>query len=500
MSDEMKNMYEQLILEVVINEIPDMTEELKYHLACSTTESKRSQILAILEENNIQNRQLFRSIRKQAEKDSFFTGQVDSTNHVANIVTMLRDYVKVSKTEKKAFGEVMTPIELVEDMLNTLPAEVWTNPDLKWLDPCNGVGIFPAIVVQRLMNGLKEWQPDANMRYQHIMEEMIYVCELQAKNLLLYMYAFDPEDKLDLNIYNGSFLDDGFDKHMKRYCGVEKFDVVVMNPPYNDSTNQANILWDKFVEKTLQNKLVESGLLVAVHPNGWRNVDGKLKKLQNILKTKRISYLEMHDSNDGQKTFNATTNYDFYCLYNVNDAHSETTIKFQTGVTESKNISDMEFIPNGMLDNIEKLIAKDDEEKVEVIHSYSYEPRKEYMSDDNNENFKYPCVYSIKKGGIATFKYSSVNNKGHFKIPKIILGNGANPTYLIDRIGEYGMTQWVFGIVDDVENFEQIEKALQSDKMKEITQATKFVSTNGNPIIYPKIISLFRKDFWKEFI
>ena len=61
-------------------------------------------------------------------------------NHIKDVVTMLREYVKVSKTKVKEFGEVMTPISLVEEMLDTLPYEVWTNPNLKWLDPCNGVG------------------------------------------------------------------------------------------------------------------------------------------------------------------------------------------------------------------------------------------------------------------------------------------------------------------------------------------------------------------------
>ena len=91
-------------------------------------------MLAILEENNVENRMLFRGIRKQVENEEFFTEKISTTNHIANIVQMLREYVKVSAVEQKKFAEVMTPIELVEEMLDTLPEDVWSNPELKWLE------------------------------------------------------------------------------------------------------------------------------------------------------------------------------------------------------------------------------------------------------------------------------------------------------------------------------------------------------------------------------
>ena len=63
------------------------------------------------------------------------------------------------------------------------------------------------------------------------------------------------------------------------------------------------------------------------------------------------------------------------------------------------------------------------------------------------------------------------------------------------------MTQWAYGIVDDdMKNLKKIYDFLNSDAVKKITRATKFVSTNGNPIIYPKIISLFKRTFWKKFL
>jgi hypothetical protein len=114
--------------------------------------------------------------------------------------------------------------------------------------------------------------------------------------------------------------------------------------------------------------------------------------------------------------------------------------------------------------------------------------------------FKYPCVYSVGKNDTPNIHYSSVNNKGHFGIPKLIAGTGVSPYCFIDYTGEYGMTQFAYGIVDSVENLEKIKKVLESEEFQKINLATKFVTTQGHSIANHRILSLFRKDFWKEFI
>jgi hypothetical protein len=153
----------------------------------------------------------------------------------------------------------MTPITLVEEMLDTLPKEVWSNKDLKWLDPCNGVGTFPSVVVQRLMKGLEEVIPNAKKRYRHIIEEMIYVCEIQAKNMYIFHCVFDKQDIYELNTFYGSFLTKEFDEHMKNVWGVDKFDIVIGNPPYNQMIDM------DFVKKSYS----ICDKILYVHPSTW---------------------------------------------------------------------------------------------------------------------------------------------------------------------------------------------------------------------------------------
>jgi len=140
---EMKNLYELIVMDEIVRGIVAIKPELKSIFDNAPVDKKRELILNFMEENNPEHRLLCSKISKIIKENK--TGE---TAHIAGVVKMLREYVKVSDVEVKTMGEVMTPIELVEEMLDTLPYEVWTNPNLKWLDPCNGVGTFLSVVVK----------------------------------------------------------------------------------------------------------------------------------------------------------------------------------------------------------------------------------------------------------------------------------------------------------------------------------------------------------------
>jgi len=501
MTKELKNLYEQLIEDMILDGIDGMTPELKDMIQNSPVDTRRSMILTIMEENNPEHRLLCSRIQKVLNDD-----KSSEMKHIKEVVKMLREYVEVSDTEVKTMGEVMTPISLVEEMLDTLPDTVWSNPNLTWLDPCNGVGTFVSIIVERLMKGLSTFEPDEKKRYKHIMENMIYVCELQSKNVFLYMYAFDPKNEYDLNIYNGSYLDDGFDRHMNQLTVLDsiQFDIVVMNPPYNDASSNrgsAHVLWDKFVIKVLQKTLVKDGYLVAVHPDGWRGLGSGFDKVKNILKSKQMLYLEVHSKNEGFKIFGVTTAYDFYCLRNTeNLGNFNTKIKCMDGTTERVDISRLNFIPNGMYKEFEKLIAKNGEETIKVLNNCNYHIQKEYVSNVKNDIFKYPCVYYTYKDGSMKLRYSSINTKGHFGIPKVIWSYGGASSPVVDDKGEYGMTQFAYAIIDELKNLERIKEAMLTPEFMKLMSFTDGSAGVGGQRYNSKVISIFRKDFWVDFL
>jgi hypothetical protein len=242
---------EQIVDNIILDELELKHPGSKELILSKTTKSgRRMAMLSIMDDD----RKLFEQYKNIIKSEEV------CGNYAKEVIQILREYVKVADTEVKEHGEVMTPLTLVNEMLDKLPSEVWVNPNLKWLDPCNGVGTFPSVVVERLMVGLKDVIVDDCERYRHIIEKMIYVCEIQPKNMELFLCAFDREDDHELNIYYGSFLDKKFDEYMLNDWGVDKFDIVLGNPPYKNGTHH------KFIVKGF-NLLNEGGISLVVHPS-----------------------------------------------------------------------------------------------------------------------------------------------------------------------------------------------------------------------------------------
>lgn len=407
----------------------------------------------------------------------------------------------MGKAERKQFGEVMTPISLVENMLDTLPEDVWSNSNFKWLDSCVGTGMFQSVIIKKLMEGLIDFEKDEKKRYKHIVENQIYVVELQSKHILVFKNIFNENNEYNLNIYEGDYLDSEFDKYMKEDWDVKKFDIIIGNPPYNENSNkgyaQTKPLWDKFVIKNIS-LLIENGYLCLVHPGAWRIPKGIFKPVQNLIKQRQILYLEIHNVTDGFKMFEAYIAYDFYCLKNVLSNDHIATIKFQDGTIVQKNISNTDFIPNAMFSELEKIIAKHGEEKVNLLHSYSaYQTHRPHMNKMRDETFVYPIINTITKNGeIINLRWSSKNDRGHFGVPKLIWSIGSATSPIVDLNGQYGLTEWAYAIEDKIDNLEQIKKAMISVPFKKLMSATD----GGRHRYNWKVISMLRKDFWKEFV
>lgn len=208
---------------------------------------------------------------------------MDKKELLSNIKSSISDLITTSDVDKKNFGEVMTPIYLVDEMLDLLPKHIWSNPNLKWLDPCNGVGTFPSLIVERLMIGLEEIISDENKRYSHIIENMIYVCEIQEKNTTKFIELFNPNNDYCINCFKGDFLSDEFDNFMKTNWGVSKFDVLIMNSPYQTASkgkhHRSRPLYNLFIEKAIR----ISEKILSVHPSRWMAKSMGLEEFRNMM-------------------------------------------------------------------------------------------------------------------------------------------------------------------------------------------------------------------------
>jgi hypothetical protein len=149
------------------------------------------------------------------------------------IDNFIKQLLPVKKEEKNKFGEVFTPPELINKMLDLFPKNIWSNPKLKWLDPSVGVGFFMIFIYLRLMDGLKVWQPNKKKRSQFIINNMLFMVEINKKNCNICKSIFGP----GVNLFCGDFLSV---VKFKDYDD-NTFDCIVGNPPYQDDYGLSNL-------------------------------------------------------------------------------------------------------------------------------------------------------------------------------------------------------------------------------------------------------------------
>jgi hypothetical protein len=277
-----------------------------------------------------------------------------------------------------------------------------------------------------------------------------------------------------------------------------KFDVVVGNPPYQASQNATgkrgggSSLWDKFVIKTIDYLLKENGYLCFVHPASWRK---PFSQLWNKMISKQIIYLEIHSTKDGQQIFGAGTRYDWYILQNK-PPENITIILDEIGNINKINLSDWPWLPNFNFNKIKNIISVNSMEENIIFNVSNYETRKKWVSETQDEKFKYHLVHSTLKDNTRWY-YSSKKDNGHFGISKVIFGDSGINNPIIDIDGKYGMTQHSMAIpIQSKDDADSLCKALKSSSFSEIIAATKW----SNFQIDWRMFKFFKQNWWKEFI
>src|ERR1039458_5896574 len=79
--------------------------------------------------------------------------------------------------------EVFTPPQLANQILDLLPAELWSSKNATFLDPGCKCGVFLREIAKRLDKGIEKQIPDRAKRLNHIFKEQLYglaITELTA--------------------------------------------------------------------------------------------------------------------------------------------------------------------------------------------------------------------------------------------------------------------------------------------------------------------------------
>lgn len=202
--------------------------------------------------------------------------------------------IPASNENKLKYGEVITPLDFAEKILDLLPKKVFQNPNLKWLDPCVGTGNFCMVLYKKLFQNLSAKIKEPKKRHRHIIQNMIYMVELNEEHLSGLYDLFGE----NANITCMDYLE----------LTNQKFDIIIGNPPFNvdgakkvptnknsSKKNDGKAIWMNFVENSIYN-LNDNGYLAMITPSIWMKQDhalfSKMKKWGEIIKLHSLTNTE----------------------------------------------------------------------------------------------------------------------------------------------------------------------------------------------------------------
>ena len=246
--------------------------------------------------------------------------------------------------------EVFTPPRVVNEMLDTLPQELFKSPNTKFLDPCSKSGVFLREIAKRLIEGLADKIPDLEKRLDHIFKNQLFglaiteltallsrrsvYCSKDASGEYSVVHFDNPEgnieykktyhlwlkdkcmmcgaskseydrgEELETHAYSFIHTDEQRNSALFKRLKEMKFDVIIGNPPYQISDgggtgDSARPIYQLFIQ---QAKKLNPHYICMIVPSRWmKGGKGLISFRQEMMEDLRIKTL--YDFEDAKICF-----------------------------------------------------------------------------------------------------------------------------------------------------------------------------------------------------
>ena len=396
------------------------------------------------------------------------------------IEAIVKKHLPIKKDKKDEFGEVFTPPEMIDALLDEFPPSIWKDSSKKWLDPANGIGNFPIYIFFRLMKGLDSEFPDFKKRAIHIIKNMLYMIEIDSENVKICKNIF-KDLGAEPNIVKGDFLD----------LDETNYDIIIGNPPYNSGGTKRDgekRLHVAFTKKALE-LLNTDGYLSFICPPNYSAATSTMNTYFKETKG-AFRFIKIYSPDETHRLFKIQARVDAF-IFNKGDV-SKTKIQDEFDIVHHIDLDLNHHIPNFGYSIFEKL-----KKKVKELGS-PIGTRSAELTTVKKDTFgcgKNKTIHLFISGGrriFKTLKKHSLSSK-----PKILINGLGLPYVYYDKEGHYGITQTPIVILNPTD---ALARFMKSSIFPFVAWGLRLTGNNNLPYILNYIPLVKNKSSYEEIL